>query len=132
MTCLYLIAITHINQTQHSDVDSEDTDVILEDMVRNAPNAIDHAWSQLGAPRQAAAAAIASALKTCIEFAAPAEALRFVPPEVRQECFQRDVDFQLTLNALLSEEYLERQGDGYRFRCDLWRRWISEYHPLET
>jgi PAS domain-containing protein len=124
--------ITHINQTHHYDIDSDDIDNISEDMVRNAPNAIDHAWSQFVAPKQAAAAAVAGALETVTEFASPAEALKLVPPDVRKECFSRDVDFQLTLNELLAEEYLERGEDGYRFRCDLWRRWVNEYHPLEV
>lgn len=121
--------VSRLNETRVYDVTLADVEAVSKDLVENAPTWIEDAWTRLPDGHQLALRLVAMRLPGAATFGQPAEALEQLPPSVRKSAYTGE-SFQETVNSLLDLEWLQKNGTGYRFRCDLHRRWISEYHPL--
>ena len=105
---------------------AEDVEHAVPDTLRGATNALEWLWNGLGPAERIVASALASAGPQAItqeelEIRLQESGVRILVGELRD-----------APSTLQDWDLIEPDGDGYRFRVELLRRWIAERKPLAT
>ena len=123
--------VSRLNAERVSEVTPLDVEAVAQDLIENAPPWIEDAWSRLTEAERVALRLVVARLPDGEAHAEPADALAQLPADAPQPGLVGG-PLQNAINTLLEKEWLEKSGRLYRLRCDLHRRWIGEYHPLDA
>ena len=123
--------VSRLNAERVSEVTPLDVEAVAQDLIENAPPWIEDAWSRLTEAERVALRLVVARLPDGEAHAEPADALAQLPADAPQPGLVGG-RLQNAINTLLEKEWLEKSGRLYRLRCDLHRRWIGEYHPLDA
>jgi hypothetical protein len=121
--------VSRLNAEHVSIVKSDDVVAVSEDFIQNAPTWIEDAWSRLPEGDRVALRMLAVHLDSADAYATPVDADTL--PSYVTEQLPPGFSLQAATNGLLDREWLQKSQAGYRFRSDLHRCWIREYHPLD-
>lgn len=127
MICSY--AVDHLNHNESNDLSHQGLEDVVRLIIDNPPPQLVYQWDDLE-PNDRLTLAIAGEI--CAEAGIPvsAESLRQAIRDNKYPVELRTESIRVALENLNREKWLEREGDQYHFKMDLFRQWLRRTRTI--
>ncbi len=123
--------VDHLNEDRKYEVEAEDVHNAVSEIIENPLPHMVFTWSSLSDLEKVTLSVTAELSKT--------EARPVLPGEIQAYTQEEDIGVRLdenktleALERLFHHDLLEKgaAGENYRYKMDLWRRWVSRMHSI--
>jgi len=121
--------VDRLNDEEKNRADREDLEKVVEDEVEHPKPQMLYAWEEFSSEEKVCLSLLADVLRNERDRVSARQIVRAV--ERRGYPLDLPEDrANVILETLFEQEVLDKRREGYRFRMDLWRRWVARAHSI--